>query len=120
MNTRMTYLYRDASNYKQGNEVVLAGTITEEQKKIIAKALFDFDVRHQIGYFIPAQIGLPEVRFEEVTENDYCFFELCMNKDFSETGYVPTVEMTVEDVTRAIAKAGNDGWDYVRFALVLD
>ena len=30
-NTRINYLYRDASNYKKYNEVIIPGTFTEEQ-----------------------------------------------------------------------------------------
>lgn len=32
-NTKLLYLYTDADNYKQWNEAVLEGEITEEQKK---------------------------------------------------------------------------------------
>ena len=32
MNTKITYLYRDADNYKQFNEVIINGCLTKEQK----------------------------------------------------------------------------------------
>lgn len=39
MNTRISYLYRDASNYKKHNEVVVPGTFTPEQIKAITGCL---------------------------------------------------------------------------------
>lgn len=77
-NTKISYLYRDASNYKQWNEVVVEGAITEEQIDSIMGCL-------ECGeYFIPKQVGLPETRFGEVTSDDHCWFEL------SRDGFVPT------------------------------
>lgn len=35
MNTRISYLYRDADNYKVLNSCVVEGEVTEEQKKTI-------------------------------------------------------------------------------------
>ena len=77
-NTRINYLYRDASNYKKYNEVIIPGTFTEEQIHTIIDCL-------QGGkYFIPCEVSLPEIRFEDKTEADHPWFEL--NEDgFEET-----------------------------------
>ena len=59
-NTRITYLYRDADNYKTLNEVVIQGTFTDEEiDEMMA-------VCDQGEYFIPRQVGLPEERFEKL------------------------------------------------------
>ena len=66
MNTRINYLYRDACNYKRSNCAVVAGTLTDEEKKEIFQSLDG-------EYFIPRQVGLPEVRFDDSpTVDDHC------------------------------------------------
>ena len=35
MNTRISYFYRDASNYKAYNECIVRGLLTDEQTKAI-------------------------------------------------------------------------------------
>lgn len=52
MNTRIEYMYRDASNYKAYGEAVLRGTISESEKEAIGKALYDGE------FFIPEEVGL--------------------------------------------------------------
>ena len=61
VNTKISYLYRDADNYKMRHEVVIAGSMSEEQEKAIEDSL-DEGV-----YFIPSQVGLPDDRFGSVT-----------------------------------------------------
>lgn len=39
LNTRISYLYRDAGNYKKHNEVVVPGTFTPEQIETITGCL---------------------------------------------------------------------------------
>lgn len=93
-NTRIFYLYRDASNYKVTNEVVVHGTMTEEQKAIIMDSLDCGE------YFIPSQVGLPEVRFGSITEDDHCWFELTED-DFVETTDLPSVSCDVNELVNA-------------------
>ena len=84
MNTKISYLYRDASNYKVPNECIVRGLLTDEQTKAILDCL-DRD------NFIPSQVGLPERRFDRFDpEEDTCWFELY------ESGFEPTdAEATV-------------------------
>lgn len=85
MNTKISYLYRDASNYKVPNECIVRGLLTDEQTKAILDCL-DMD------NFIPSQVGLPERRFDRFDpEEDTCWFELY------ESGFDPTdAEATVD------------------------
>lgn len=79
MNTKISYLYRDADNYKMHNKCVIAGTLTTEQARTIKDSC-------EMGeYFIPRQVGLPERRFDRYDPAvDHCWFEL--DEDcFSET-----------------------------------
>ena len=40
MNTKISYLYRDADNYKMHNKCVIAGTLTTEQARTIKDTLW--------------------------------------------------------------------------------
>jgi len=53
MNTSIEYLYRDANNYKQYEEAILEGELTDEQKALILK--------HE-DEFIPSQVGLSDLQ----------------------------------------------------------
>ncbi len=87
MNTKISYLYRDADNYKMHNKCVIAGTLTTEQARTIKDSC-------EMGeYFIPRQVGLPERRFDRYDPAvDHCWFEL--DEDCSsETIEPPTVAL---------------------------
>ena len=109
MNTKVEYLYRDASNYKVHNEAVIKGTLTTEQIEEIMSC------RDCAEYFIPQQVGLPEKRFGKITEDDHCWFEIC-KEGFSETDQVNTVDLTAEELYRNfLAASGNwDEWAWLR------
>lgn len=98
MNTRISYLYRDASNYKVPNECIVRGLLTDEQTNAILDCL-DGD------NFIPSQVGLPERRFDRFDpEEDTCWFEL-YESGFDPTDAEATVDMSVEElVSRFLSK----------------
>ena len=52
----LTYLYRDASNYKAHGGVVLSGMTTPEHDHRLRASLIDGE------YFIPEKVGLPSLR----------------------------------------------------------
>ena len=104
MNTKITYLYRDACNYKQLNEVIVNGHLTEEQQYKIINCLDSKE------YFIPRQVGFPEIRFEKFDpETDTCWFELD-NSSFQDTSEEQTINMTPEDVVKQF-EAAKGHWD---------
>ncbi len=107
MNTLVSYLYRDADNYKNWNEAVVAGEITEDMEKTILSCLYEGE------WFIPSQVGLPEVRFEDSpTEADHCYFEL------DESGFTSLKEgegdedvcITAEELVKSFL-AAKDNWN---------
>lgn len=108
-NTKITYLYRDASNYKMTTEVILKGEITEEGKQTILDNLEDGE------YFIPRQVGLPENRFEELTEDDHCYFELDENS-FEITDLPATEDMTVKELVEKFRET-EGCWDSITYAI---
>ena len=109
-NTRIRYLYRDASNYKRQQSVILKGRITKEQ---IDRILDSCDGE----YFIPEQVGLSCDRFEEYGRNpdDHCWCEL-YEEDFEETNEPPTEQRSIEQLVQAFVDA-KDRWDEVTYAV---
>lgn len=98
MNTRISYLYRDADNYKVHNSCVVKGEITKEQKEIILYCLDDG------CFFIPEVVGLPAERFGTHTESDHAWMEL-YEDDFQLVEADTTVDLTIEQVTEAFRNA---------------
>ena len=99
MNTQIRYLYRDASNYKVKNECVVTGTFTQEQ---IAQIMGCCDSGE---FFIPAQVGLPERRFDDIApEDDHCWFELSAD-GFTPTAKPATVEVSARRLVENFAAA---------------
>lgn len=91
-NTKIHYLYRDASNYKIHNEVIIPGILTDQQESQIKNSLDEGE------YFIPHLVGLPEHKFEEETEDDHPFFEFLFVKATCEK---PTENISVEELVAA-------------------
>lgn len=71
MNTKISYLYRDAANYKVRNECIINGELNYEQIRQI------IDCCDECEYFMPSQVGLPERKFDDYdAEVDHCWFEI--------------------------------------------
>ena len=94
-NTLITYLYRDACNYKVHNEAVVKGLMTQEQEQRILNSLQDGE------YFIPHLVGLPEERFATETEDDHPYFEY---RSLSPTNAPASCDMDVEELVSAFEK----------------
>ena len=107
INTRISYLYRDADNYKMQNSCVIMGVITEAQIPEIISCLDCGE------YFIPRQVGLPEKRFDRFDEEaDHCWFELSAD-GFEVTENVSNIDMTVSQLLELFHKAKNSWHDEV-------
>ena len=104
LNTKISYIYRDADNYKMQNECVIEGTLTEDQKQQILDCRFDGE------WFIPKMVGLPEERFGEWDDQaDHPYFEL-YEHSFEETSLSPTVRVKGEDLVTAFKRCYQAGW----------
>ena len=103
MNTKINYLYRDASNYKVYHDEIVAGELSEEQKAMILDSL-DWG-----EYFMPGAVGLPGGRFEVFDPmEDHEWFELGC-EPFEKTDEEPTVEMTAAELAENFARC-KDRW----------
>ena len=90
MNTKISYLYRDADNYKVHNECVVEGELTKEQIQSI------LDCCDMGEYFIPSQVGMPEKKFDEYdAEADHCWFEISED-GFERTDQPADIPLTAE------------------------
>jgi hypothetical protein len=71
VNTRLEYLYRDASNYKRWGEVVFAGEPTAALRERFTSAL------HEGEWFIAEQVRLPNVFLDDfpINDDDHCWHE---------------------------------------------
>lgn len=100
-NTKIGYLYRDASNWKQWNECIVEGIIDADGIKAIMDSLDEGE------YFIPRAVGMPETRFAKWTDDDHAYFEL-NSDDFSYTDDEPDTGIDAETlIARFKAAAGN-------------
>ncbi|MCD8365944.1 MAG: hypothetical protein LUC83_09115 [Clostridiales bacterium] len=100
MNTKIEYYYRDCSNYRKYNVVVVSGKITPKQITTIISCL-------EFGeLFVPEFVGLPAERLEEYEfqpDEDTPFLELSRDS-FSLTDEAPTCDMTVDQLVSKFEK----------------
>lgn len=101
LNTRISYLYRDASNYKTHNEIIVSGVFTMNEITEILSCLDDG------CYFIPEQVDFPVERFGSVTEDDHCWCEL-EESGFEIVDLRANSSMTKMDVLKAFREAKNN------------
>lgn len=98
-NTLITYLYRDACNYKVHNTAILKGLMTPEQEQRIWNSLQDGE------YFIPHLVGLPEERFAHETEDDYPYFEF---QSTTHTNVPVSCDMSIEEMVKSFELHAKD------------
>lgn len=104
MNTKITYSYRDASNYKTFRTVVVQGVI--EWKQI--KKYLDCG-----EYFIPYDVSLPELQSELrafPNEDDHVWHELHMAGLEWTLAVEPTEEFHAEELLKKFKYAHKHGW----------
>ena len=106
-NTRVNYDYRDASNYKCTNSIVVHGEISEDQVKTILDCCDGEN-------FIPEQIGWDLLRGWDITEDDHCYAELDSNS-FEPTDDDATSDMTVDEMVQAF-RSCKQKWNPGKYA----
>lgn len=101
-NTRVGYLYRDGSNYKQNVVVVFAGALTPDQAVSVCAAL-----DHQ-GQFLPAMVGMESAEWsDEAGGDDHPYHELT---EIALTTDPATETRTASDWAEAFIEIGPEGW----------
>lgn len=105
-NTEICYTYCDASNYKVHNTVVVTGNLTRtEIEQILSN-------RYEGEFFIPAQVGLPENRFNAYRKQDDHIWFILPDDAFSPTNQKPTISITAAELL-AKFKLVDGNWDEI-------
>lgn len=83
MNTRLTYMYRDAGNYKFYQTVVVAGSLNAEDLQANL---------HEYDYFIPCVVGLDDLQPSPTTVDDHIWHEIV---EIGNTDDPPTIDISL-------------------------
>jgi hypothetical protein len=105
MNTRVEYLYRDGSNYKQWGAVVFRGECDATLLRRLSAAL------DREEFFIAAQVRLAELFFDDhpLYADDHCWHELAEVTTTSAAAHDP-FDRTIEEFVTEMESASHDGW----------
>lgn len=96
MNTAISYLYRDAHNYKEFGEEVLEGELDEAQQQAILDMGEDF---------LPGYFDLPVLRVGYNLEFDHIWHEVT---EVYPTTSKPTVSLTAADFVEQVYRLEMD------------
>ena len=95
-NTKISYMYRDASNYKAGIEIVAEGKITPKEVQTLKDNLNDGE------FFVPSMVGLPDLQERMSTpigEDDHPYHEIDPERDIEYTREDPwPVDINIHDL----------------------
>jgi hypothetical protein len=102
-NTEFSYMYRDASNWKQFETVVLAGEISQQDIDLIMSKLEDGNL------FIPEQVGLSSLqgKWPLLNNDDHIWHEL-RRDDLKIVDISPTISVTTKEL---VENFRNISWD---------
>ena len=109
-NIRFTYMYRDASNYKQHGEAIFSNEKqlpADEIEKQIRSFLNDGE------YFIARQIHLEECFFDILYDDDHSWHEYVGIEETSDPTFDPESEhkRDIAEFLADLEKAHLAGWD---------
>lgn len=111
-NTKITYLYRDASNYKIWEEVVVSGHISFAEIEPCLDG----------GFFIASQVGLPDLQgrwgemgYDFPSDDDHVYVEIDAD-DIHPTADAPTVALSASELLDRFKQTASNGWDVVAAA----
>ena len=96
MNSKISYSYCDASNYKAHNECVINGLLSDEQRQTILNCLYEGE------FFVPGAVGLDvELPWEYNPQDDHPYWTIDEDS-FDETSQHPTVNISADALVRAL------------------
>lgn len=106
------YLYRDASNYKAREDMLLEGELTPELEARLRPSLIDGE------YFIPEKVGLPSLRERLYqysdgvpTSDDHLLHELVEIRSATAEECVATGStMSIESLVQQFESTSRAGW----------
>ncbi|MDR4499640.1 MAG: hypothetical protein MRK02_17235 [Candidatus Scalindua sp.] len=99
MNTLITYQYRDASNYKEFDTVIIRGLLS---LKDLEEYLYEKE------FFIPSETRMKDLQPENLNQDDHIWHEI---PEINHTNQKPTVKITAQDIISNFKKASLKGWN---------
>lgn len=111
MNTEISLMYRDASNYKKSVQVIVAGTPTADWRAPLDAGLYL--VVPQVNDHLGGQLPDPrDAMLAEYSEgdDDHCWVEV---DSVTPTEAEPTTDVTIDDFIAACTAAAAEGWNDV-------
>ncbi len=110
-NTHFSYMYRDASNYKQSGSVVLAGRLTFEQIEPFLQDGVNF-IASDVGLVdLQTQIARRGFAFPD-HQDDHVFSEVT-NGDLEATNSEPNAPVTAKQLYDNMKQCHEAGWPVV-------
>jgi len=109
MNTRFTYLYRDASNWKNWGEIIVSGWRHDVEERL--KKTLDYG-----KFFIADQVNIPQKFFATIDDDDHCWHEF---HSLEKTDQEANDSRTIDELLTAFEKVAQSemGWhEYLRVA----
>lgn len=98
-NSKIYYLYRDASNYKTFNEVVINGKLKLDE---IKPYFYDHE------FFIPSEVGFEDINPESFTSDDHIWHEL---SEIEPTEKSPTFKISPEELVEKFKHLSSIDWN---------
>ena len=102
MNTKFSYLYRDAGNYKFFKDVVLDGVLSLDQ---LNPSLWESE------YFIPSEVGLPDLQPEPLTVDDHIWHEI---DAIEYTDDEPTTDISATSLVERFKISKKNSWNQIK------
>lgn len=101
VNTKLEYLYRDASNYKEFKEVVIKGSL---HKADLAPYL------HEAEFFVPSEVGLPDLQHGKWSEDDHIWHEI---ESLTVVDEEHTLNISAVSLLHAFKQASAKAWNEI-------
>lgn len=109
--TVVPYMYRDRDNYKAHHEIVLEGTITEEQKQAVDNSLSGGEL------FCPKRVNWPHAANQDAhwtwgldPDEDHWWHELDIDDIYS-ADLDKSDGQSVDEWVAAMVREGHNGWE---------
>ncbi|WP_321394196.1 hypothetical protein [Emcibacter sp.] len=99
MNTKFSYLYRDAANYKNFHDVIMTGIVELDQLEPFL---------HEGQFFIPSEVGLPDLQDTPLTYDDHIWHEISA---VTPTEEKPTVNTQADIFLNHFASVSKNNWN---------
>lgn len=100
MNTKISYEYRDGSNYRRHGEWTVRGMCSQDQADRLRTACLQDDGRH---FFVPSAVGIPSMTPDAAGWDDDLDHPMHSIVDIEMTGEIADDDRSVTDLIEAFS-----------------